>query len=123
MRARGATLTASVMIVAFGAAACAYDGPATTGDLGADAYARTCASCHGTDLRGTAVGPSLLSEAYEPSRVPDEAFRVAIRRGAPQRLFEFGPMPMVGGLSAAELEAVIAHVREQQETLGFEPGP
>lgn len=108
-----------------GMAACAEDGP--TGDAspvrGEEVYARHCASCHGDDLRGTNVGPSLLSIVYEPGHHPDETFRVAIRQGSPQHHWDFGPMPAIGGVTGTDVDAVIAFVREQQDRHGFEPYP
>lgn len=104
------------------AAACSEDGP--SGDVsagrGADVYERSCASCHGADLRGSDLGPSLLSIVYEPSHHSDEAFRAAITGGSPQHHWNFGPMPAVGGVRGTDIDAVIAFVREQQELHGFE---
>lgn len=103
------------------------DAPATGGDAapadGAALYARHCASCHGTDLRGTAAGPSHLSEVYEPSHHSDEAFRLAIARGSPAHHWDFGDMPPVPGLDDAEVEAIIGYVRAVQEREGFERYP
>lgn len=91
--------------------------------LGAGVYERSCASCHGADLRGTTTGPSLLSIVYEPAHHSDESFRTAVTSGSPQHHWSFGPMPLVGGMSDDDIEAVIRHVREQQELHGFEPYP
>lgn len=86
---------------------------------GAEVYARSCAACHGDDLRGTDRGPSPLSRVYEPGHHADEAFRRAIAVGSPQHHWGFGDMPAVPGLGAEEVDAVIAYVREQQRTEGF----
>lgn len=88
---------------------------------GAGLYAASCAACHGGDLRGTELGPSLLSIVYEPGHHPDEAFRSAIRNGAPAHHWNFGDMPPVTGLTDEEIELVIAQVRSVQETEGFTP--
>ena len=90
---------------------------------GAALYAQTCSACHGTDLRGTSRGPSLLSIVYEPSHHSDESFVRAVREGVAAHHWDFGPMPMVPGLGDGELEAVIAHVRSTQQREGFEPYP
>ena len=87
---------------------------------GREVYAQSCASCHGQDLEGTDRGPSHLSIVYEPSHHPDGAFRAAIANGAPQHHWGFGPMPPVPGLSADDVEAVIAFVRAEQDARGFE---
>jgi ubiquinol-cytochrome c reductase cytochrome c subunit len=51
-----AIATASLLAAARGSGS--TDEPATAG---ADLYAANCASCHGSDLRGTQEGPSHLS--------------------------------------------------------------
>jgi mono/diheme cytochrome c family protein len=88
---------------------------------GAGLYAASCSACHGSDLRGTQLGPSLLSIVYEPSHHPDESFRSAIRNGVKAHHWNFGDMPPVTGLTDEEIELVIAHVRSVQEAEGFEP--
>ena len=82
-------------------------------------YANSCASCHGRDLEGTNTGPSPLSIVYEPGHHGDEAFRAAIANGSPQHHWNFGDMPPVGGLSADQVDDVIAYVRGEQEQRGF----
>jgi mono/diheme cytochrome c family protein len=94
----------------------------SSGD-GAAVYERSCASCHGSDLRGTDQGPSHLSRVYEPGHHPDESFRAAITEGAVAHHWSFGDMPPVSGLDEDEIEAVIAFIREQQELHGLEPYP
>ncbi len=93
-------------------------GGATT--EGAVVYAAQCASCHGADLRGTDKGPSQLSIVYEPNHHGDNAYRSAIANGAPQHHWEFGNMPAIEGLTAEQVEDVIAYVRSEQERNGFE---
>ena len=92
-------------------------------ELGAELYSSNCANCHGQDLRGTEQGPSHLSEVYEPSHHGDGAFLAAVSRGSPQHHWNFGPMPPVPGLSAEDVEAIVAFVREQQRLEGFEAYP
>lgn len=86
-------------------------------------YEQSCASCHGSDLRGTDQGPSHLSQVYEPGHHPDASFRAAITEGAVAHHWSFGDMPPVRGLGDTEIDAVIAFIREQQELHGFEPYP
>ena len=90
---------------------------------GAALYAQSCASCHGTDLRGTDKGPSHLSETYAPGHHPDKAIRAAIQNGAPQHHWEFGDMPAVPGLDDRQIDAIIAYMRQQQTERGLEPYP
>jgi mono/diheme cytochrome c family protein len=99
------------------------DTAAPTASDGAALYQEACASCHGTDLRGTDQGPSHLSVVYEPGHHSDDAFRAAIAQGSPAHHWEFGDMPPVPGLAPDEVEAIIAFVRDQQEAQGFEPYP
>jgi len=122
------SLTVAVLTVglAVGLAACGSDDtePISAGgsqlDQGAEVYAESCASCHGADLRGTDEGPSMLSIVYEPNHHTDDSFRSAIANGAPQHHWPFGDMEPVDGLSADDVEAVIAFVRVEQERQGFE---
>ena len=131
---RGGLAVAFVVVVA-GAVACGggsddrgepppagNGGSGATGDraLGAEVYASSCAACHGADLRGTGRGPSHLSIVYEPGHHPDEAFRAAILRGSPQHHWDFGDMAPVTGLDEAEIDAVIAYIRDVQQREGFE---
>ena len=92
-------------------------------ETGADLYATNCAQCHGTDLRGTDQGPSLLSEVYEPSHHGDGAFLVAVMVGVAAHHWNFGPMPPVVGLAGQDVEAIVAFVRDRQQSEGFEPYP
>ncbi len=112
---------ATVVTVALFAAGCSNDG--SSGPDGSALYQEHCASCHGSDLRGTEQGPSHLSKVYEPSHHPDASFRIAITRGASAHHWGFGDMPPVPGLSDAEVTAIIEFIREQQGLHGFETYP
>lgn len=103
----------------FLASACSSD-DATPSSAGEATYQANCASCHGADLRGTDQGPSQLSIVYEPNHHSDDAYRSAIRNGAPQHHWDFGNMPAVKGISDEEIELVIQFIRKQQQILGFE---
>jgi mono/diheme cytochrome c family protein len=94
-------------------------GAGGVGGSGAEVYAAKCASCHGADLEGTAKGPSHLSKVYEPSHHSDAAFRRAIAQGSPAHHWNFGAMPPVQGMSEADVTAVIAFIRQQQQARGF----
>lgn len=87
---------------------------------GAEVYASSCASCHGTDLRGTDKGPSQLSIVYEPNHHGDDSYRSAIANGAPQHHWSFGDMTPVEDLTDDDVEAVIAYIRSEQQRRGFE---
>lgn len=83
-------------------------------------YANNCARCHGADLQGTENGPPHLDPVYEPGHHGDEAFRLAIARGAPQHHWDFGPMPAIDGLAEGEVDDIIAYVRQEQRRVGIE---
>lgn len=90
---------------------------------GAALYAQSCASCHGSDLRGTDQGPSHLSVVYEAGHHSDDSFRSAIESGATAHHWRFGDMAPVPGLTENEVDAIIKYIREQQEAQGLEPYP
>lgn len=86
-------------------------------------YAARCASCHGADPKGTDRGPSHLSKVYEPSHHADFAFRAAVADGVRAHHWRFGDMPRVEGLSDADVSAIIAYVRDEQQRRGLQPYP
>ncbi len=87
---------------------------------GEELYQQRCSNCHGSDLRGTPAGPSQLSIIYEPGHHPDEAYRSAVENGAKAHHWEFGDMPPINGLSSAEVDEIIAYIREVQKREGLE---
>lgn len=90
---------------------------------GDELYQASCAACHGSDLRGTDLGPSHLSIVYEPNHHGDAAFILAAKNGVPQHHWPFGDMAPVPGLNDDDLVAIVAFVRENQRIFGFEPYP
>lgn len=106
-----------------GATACSDTDDAVPGSSGEGGalYAANCASCHGSDLRGTERGPSHLSVVYEPNHHGDDSFRSAIARGAGQHHWDFGDMPAVPGLDDDEVGQIIAFIRAEQRRQGLEP--
>lgn len=97
-------------------------GPVLASD-GAALYAAKCASCHGADLRGTALGPSHLSVVYEPGHHSDVSFRAAVLNGVQPHHWNFGPMLPVPGLTDEQIDSIVAFVRTIQAEKGFEPYP
>lgn len=123
----GATLLGvpfAVALIALGS--CGSDGEpvaepsSESAKSGEAVYANSCAACHGLDFEGTDKGPSHLSVVYEPGHHGDDAFRSAIANGAPQHHWNFGDMPPVEGLSAEQVDDVIAYIRGEQERRGFQ---
>ena len=84
-------------------------------------FALRCASCHGTDLRGSLTVPSLLSELYAPDSFDDDAIRAVIRDGIEADDPAGASMPAIGGLSDEQVDAVISHIRMVQAREGLEP--
>lgn len=121
---RALTALAGLLLVA-GCTTSVTDGSVTPegarGDpvAGAALYADNCASCHGADLRGTDTGPPHLDPVYEPGHHADASFRLAVQRGAQQHHWDFGPMPPIEGLSDAEVDDIIAYVRQEQRAVGI----
>lgn len=118
---------ALVIALVLAASACSGDDTTTTapepipaGADGATVYQARCASCHGEDLRGSDKGPSQLSIVYEPNHHGDGSYRSAIRNGVAQHHWGFGNMPAVEDITDEQIELVIAYIRNQQETHGFE---
>lgn len=89
-------------------------------DRGAELFAANCAVCHGEAADGTAAGPPLVHEIYEPSHHSDAAFLIAVQRGVQPHHWDFGPMPPVSGLDAADVADITAWVRERQREAGIE---
>ncbi len=85
-------------------------GPVEPGDpeRGGELFANTCASCHNTDAKGGALGPSLVRP--DIAAQDDDFFRETIINGRPGTA-----MPPWGGtLSAQDIEDIIAWLRERQ---------
>ena len=119
---RGGALGLAIALVLTG---CGEDDPSSNaGALDGEAlYGQNCASCHGSDLRGTGRGPSHLSVVYEPGHHPDTSFRAAVRRGVNQHHWDFGDMPAIEGLDDEQVGAIVDYIRSKQEEEGFEPLP
>jgi mono/diheme cytochrome c family protein len=79
----------------------------------------TCQLCHGSDLRGTVMGPPLVDERYAPSKLPDASIHDAVRGGVQQRNWTFGPMPALPHLSDDDIDALTAYVRSVQQENGI----
>ncbi len=92
----------------------------TTDIDGSQVFANTCAVCHGRNLRGSETGPPLIDSVYRPSRHPNEAFITAIQLGVRQHHWQFGNMRPTGGLTDAEIAAVILFIRGEQRVAGIE---
>jgi len=86
---------------------------------GAALFDTHCSRCHGTEALGSDRGPPLVNRIYEPSHHPDAAFYQAVDHGVRAHHWRFGDMPRIGGLSNAEVTAIIGYVRERQRAAGI----
>ena len=82
-------------------------------------YKAACAACHGSDLRGTAVGPPHLSVIYNPDHHGDGAFAVAVVNGVKAHHYGFGDMPPIATVTEDDFVRILAYIRETQRTEGF----
>ncbi|HTV49940.1 MAG TPA: c-type cytochrome, partial [Steroidobacteraceae bacterium] len=71
-----------------------------------DAYLRSCAACHGAELRGGETGPPLIGSAFQRhwAALDPRELEQFIRRTMPPT----NP----GSLSPADYSAAIAHIRQ-----------
>jgi mono/diheme cytochrome c family protein len=92
--------------------------------LGQQVFERSCATCHGEGLRGGLAGPPLVHEIYAPDHHPDSSIRAAVARGVQPHHWDFAAMPPIPNLSEADVEAVIAYIRDvQREEWGGDTPP
>jgi len=106
---------AAVVVTAVAAtvAACGQDASQSASDRGERVFRANCAACHGSDLAGTSLGPSLLGP--EQVQLSDEAVRLVIRNGVVDSGGEFAGMPGNSVLRDAQINEIIAYVRNRQQ--------
>jgi mono/diheme cytochrome c family protein len=92
---------------------------AASGADGEALYAAHCMRCHGEAGTGTDHGPPLVHRIYEPGHHPDAAFYRAAASGVRAHHWRFGDMPAIGGVSNAEVTAIIGYVRRLQREAGI----
>lgn len=85
-------------------------------------YEATCAECHGSDLRGTDQGPPFLDRIYAPNHHSDDAFYLAVARGAPAHHWSFGDMP-AQDVPEDDVKAIVAYVRSEQQRAAITEDP
>lgn len=101
---------------------CGAPGQDASGDAehrGEVLFMQNCVACHGTLAAGTAAGPPLVHDIYEPGHHPDDAFQRAVTGGVAQHHWTFGPMPAIPGLDHREVEDIISYVRHLQREAGI----
>lgn len=89
--------------------------------MGRIAFEAKCAACHGDNAAGrNGLGPPLVHKIYEPSHHGDESFQLAVARGVTAHHWRFGDMPPQDGLTRADVDTIIAYVRELQRANGID---
>lgn len=89
--------------------------------MGKRAFEAKCAACHGANAAGrNGVAPPLVHRTYEPGHHSDMAFFMAVQNGVRAHHWPFGNMPPVGGLTRADVQAIVAYVRELQRANGID---
>ena len=87
---------------------------------GKTAFEAKCAVCHGPNAAGNAnAAPPLVHKIYEPSHHGDESFQRAAAMGVQAHHWRFGNMPPVEGITRAEVETIVAYIRELQRANGI----
>lgn len=106
-----------------GGALVAVTVPATLSEaarMGEKAFNAVCAACHGANAAGSEAGPPLAHKIYEPSHHGDYAFEMAVANGVRAHHWRFGDMPPQPAMTKADLQNIIAYVREVQRANGIE---
>jgi cytochrome c5 len=89
-------------------------------EQGRAVFEANCAACHGQNAAGVeGKGPPLVHIIYEPNHHGDQAFRLAAVQGVRSHHWRFGDMPPVPGVVPADVERIIAYVRELQRANGI----
>lgn len=86
---------------------------------GKRAFDANCAQCHGVNGTGSEKGPPLIHRIYNPGHHADEAFFRAARDGVRRHHWNFGDMPPQPQVTQAQIEEIIAYVREIQVANGI----
>ena len=78
-----------------------------------------CSVCHGQQGKGTQMGPPLVHKIYEPNHHGDVAFQRAAAFGVKAHHWEFGNMPKIETVTAADVDEIIQYIRWQQRQAGI----
>ncbi|QXT40995.1 c-type cytochrome [Gymnodinialimonas ceratoperidinii] len=88
--------------------------------LGRVAFEAVCADCHGINAAGqNGVAPPLVHITYEPNHHGDGSFLSAVRNGVQSHHWSFGNMPVIDGLTNADVRAITQYIRELQRENGI----
>jgi mono/diheme cytochrome c family protein len=88
--------------------------------IGKRGFEAKCAECHGQNAAGqNGIAPPLVYMTYEPNHHSDQAFVSAARNGVTSHHWSFGNMPVIKGLTNAEITYIVRYVRELQRANGI----
>ena len=82
-------------------------------------FRANCSGCHGEQAAGTDHGPPLVHKIYEPNHHGDPAFQRAAANGVQAHHWQFGNMPPIPTVTAADVDEIIAYVRWLQRQAGI----
>lgn len=89
-------------------------------EIGKRGFEAICAACHGANAAGqVGVAPPLVQRIYRPGHHGDNAFWLATQNGVRAHHWEFGNMPPIDGLTRADVNSIVAYVRELQRANGI----
>jgi mono/diheme cytochrome c family protein len=90
---------------------------------GKAAFEANCATCHGRNAAGTAKGPPLVHDIYNPGHHGDGAFFLAAKLGVRQHHWPYGNMPPQPQVAEPQLAAIVQYIRELQVAngIGYRP--
>ena len=107
-------VAATIIGFAVAVAGCGQDASQSASDRGERAFQANCAACHGGDLAGTSLGPSLLGADQE--ELSNAELRLVIREGVADTGGEFAGMSGNSVLRDAQVNEIIEYVRTAQRT-------
>lgn len=88
--------------------------------IGQRGFEAVCADCHGLNAVGqNGVAPPLVHITYEPNHHGDGSFLSAVRNGVRAHHWNFGNMPVIEGLTDADVRAITQYIRELQRENGI----
>ena len=91
-----------------------------TAKQGQQLFNANCALCHGRNAAGqNGVAPPLVHKFYEPNHHGDISFHRAAKFGVRAHHWRFGNMPPVKGVNDADVDKIVAYVRELQRANGI----
>ena len=86
---------------------------------GQQVFQEHCVGCHGSQLEGSAEGPSLLHPYYKPEHHGDISVYLAVYQGVQQHHWQFGNMPAQKQLTPEDAGHLLSYIRAEQKRAGL----